>query len=475
MNPPASSSVPPRWIGVLIFLAAAVAAFLSARPYAGSWNDSSRLATVECLVDYHTLAIDQSIFANGFRPSASDAVPPFPPDDAGLLDHGTLDKLYINGHYYTDKPQVQAVLMAAVYQVWEWLGGEPARVRPDHFCWLMTFTSSGLSYALAVWCMYHLGLRLGLPPLWSLLLMGSFALATVAPAYCRQVNAHITLLAIVAGLFLVLLRLAAEAQAGPPCWTTLAWLGTLGGLGYTTDLGVGPLLVLTLVPVVLMRTRHPGRLAIFALAMLPWLLLHHGLNYAIGGTFRPANSVPEYFAWPGSPFDAKNLTGSWHHNPPGHFFVYAAELLFGKRGFMGHNLAPFLLILALPAVLRLRTGLWREALFAVGWSGGTWLLYAALSSNYSGPCCSIRWFVPLLVPAYFLLALLLKAFPEYRLDFLVLSGWGVVLGALMWWKGPWMPHMVPAFWPIQAAALVTWVLVRRRQARARATLIMARS
>ena len=40
---------------------------LSARPYAGSWNDGSRLAAVESLVDYHTWAIDDSIFVRNGR------------------------------------------------------------------------------------------------------------------------------------------------------------------------------------------------------------------------------------------------------------------------------------------------------------------------------------------------------------------------------------------------------------------------
>ena len=70
----------------------------------------------------------------------------------------------------------------------------------------------------------------------------------------------------------------------------------------------------------------------------------------------------------------------------------------------------------------------RAGVSPVAWCGGTWLLYAALSNNYSGPCCSIRWFVPFLAPAYYVLALLLKRFPEYRWDFYVLSGWGAVLG-----------------------------------------------
>ena len=39
-------------------------ALVSARDYAGGWNDGSRLATVESLVDYHTLAIDKSIYVD---------------------------------------------------------------------------------------------------------------------------------------------------------------------------------------------------------------------------------------------------------------------------------------------------------------------------------------------------------------------------------------------------------------------------
>jgi hypothetical protein len=47
----------PTW---QVLIVAGLIALASARPYAGSWNDGSRLATVEALVDYHTLIIDQS-------------------------------------------------------------------------------------------------------------------------------------------------------------------------------------------------------------------------------------------------------------------------------------------------------------------------------------------------------------------------------------------------------------------------------
>ena len=49
-----------RWDGLVIGLAIVLACGL-AMSHATSWYDGSRLATVECLVDHHTWAIDRSI------------------------------------------------------------------------------------------------------------------------------------------------------------------------------------------------------------------------------------------------------------------------------------------------------------------------------------------------------------------------------------------------------------------------------
>src|SRR5262249_41105562 len=75
--------------------------------------------------------------------------------------------------------------------------------------------------------------------------------------------------------------------------------------------------------------------------------------------------------------------------------------------------------------------------------------------NSSGLCCSIRWFVPLLAPSFFVLALALRDLPATRGVFALLSGWGALLGWLMWAEGPWIKHMVPYFWPLQVAALLS--------------------
>ena len=147
----------------------------------------------------------------------------------------------------------------------------------------------------------------------------------------------------------------------------------------------------------------------------------------------------------------------------------------GKRGFFGHNLALFLAPLGVVALLRRSRLELPEMLCGACWATSTWLVYALLSNNYSGHAASIRWFVPLLAPGYFALAILLRDEPRYRKDLLLLSGWGTLLAALMWWKGPWMPQMVPFFWPIQAAALLTWILGRSRWRREEAASSSSRA
>jgi hypothetical protein len=100
-----------------------------------------------------------------------------------------------------------------------------------------------------------------------------------------------------------------------------------------------------------------------------------------------------------------------------------------------------------------------EVLWALACCGGTWLLYAAASNNSSGMCLSIRWFVPLLAPAYLLIALWLRQHTQHWILFGLLSGWGFIL-MLGMGEGPWSDRMVPGFWLIQLGAILTWGVVR---------------
>src|SRR5580765_1702136 len=143
-----------RFALLLVLLVATFVAVVGIRPYAASWNDGSRLATVECLVDFGTLAIDDSIFV---------AVPPAGdpnkrnPYRGPALDKGTYDKLWIDGHFYSDKSPVPALLLAVVYQLLQWLCSLHVRINPGIFCWWMTAATSSVAYVAAVVCVFRLG------------------------------------------------------------------------------------------------------------------------------------------------------------------------------------------------------------------------------------------------------------------------------------------------------------------------------
>ena len=442
--------------GWVVLAAGALAAF-AARPYAGGWNDGSRLAAVESLVDCHTFAVDDSVY---LTPSAA-ARPPYDPSNALAAAHGTQDKLLIGRHWYSDKSPVPAVLMAGPYQLWRWAGGPCAADRPDLYALGLTWLFAGLPYVLAVWAVARTTRSLRVPRPWDLALTAGFAFTGIALPYAAHVNNHVLLLAVAAGLC------EAAVRPGPLTLGRAAWMGLLAGFGYTIDLGAGPPLTLVTTGLVCWQVGRPVRwpvLSAFGMACAPFLLAHHALNYAVGGTFAPANANPEYLDWPGSPFTGAQATGGWHHASLAKAGLYALDLLYGKKGFLLHT-PPMLLAVGGLALLLRRRVPERPTLIAFGsWAVLTWLLYAATSRNLSGECLSIRWFVPLIAAGYLVLAVLVREVPTSRTDLVILLAGGLVICAEATVRGPWHGRILKTYWPVVGVALFAWGYLWARRA-----------
>src|SRR5262245_16084483 len=461
-------SYSPRRDFILVLLLATLIAAASSRPFSGGWNDASRLATIECLIDYGTFAIDDSVFV---------AVPPenapFTPYDKHLHKTGTLDRMLFHGRYYSDKAPVPALFSAVIYKTLQLATGLNARRHAAVYCWLIHFLGSGLSYVVAVLCAFLTIRERGLSRqlTWGITL--AFAVATVAVAYAKYINAHAMLLAVTSLLLLLMSRTATRLEAGDHrLWPNWLAIGTLCGLAYTIDLGVGPIIILGVGGWTLYRLRLETRwwrrfaaVAILALAALPWIALHHAINYAVFGALGPANSNPEMFKWPGSPFHSGNMTGAWNHGSIGAFLLYAIDILVGQRGFLSNNLMLYLGLVGVPPLLLLRFKEKPEYLCGMAWCAGAYLMYATLSNNYAGGCLSIRWFVPLLAPAFLALALLLRQRPELTGEFAILSCWNVVWIAPAWWYGPWWRPPLLLYWIVLACGLTHWGIYRLRRMR----------
>lgn len=411
----------------LIALVAIGIAALSATDHVGGWNDASRLATVEALVDHSTWIIDDSVFTCQ-----------------------TQDKLFIDGHFYSDKSPVPALILAGVYRAYRELGGASAAEATARFCRLMSCLSAGLAYVLALLGIDRLIRRRNYSLKNRLLLVACFALGTIALPYARSVNNHILLLAIAMWLVVALDESLSSLT-----------IGTLAGLAYTIDLGAGPVFLAFTALYLVFEIRSSRGLIEFAFAALPWLILHHALNYYIGGTIRPANANPQYFDWPGCPFSATNMTGGWNHASCGRFLLYCADLLVGKKGLLNHNPVLYLAIGCCVVLLRQKSEPRRLLLPTIGWFVGIWLLYAATSRNASGECVSVRWFVPLLAPAFYWLVNGLQQFPDrtWLLALLTLSGLAINIPS--WVAGPWSGRVSPAFWITLATTALAWIAVER--------------
>lgn len=457
------------WVLAVVAFAFAAA---GAKPFASAWNDGSRLASVEALVERGTFCIDDTTFLQPTEAVACGRAP-YDPDNP-LLARGTLDKLLIDDHWYSDKPPLVSVPLAGAYRGLMFLGLPAPSERPDIFAWVVCVLLSGTGYAVAVGCTWVLGTRAGLSVKWRFAWLAAFALATVLPTYTRSANNHIAQLGAVAAACVLLCRIADRVTEGRIAWGALVAAGFVSGFAYNLDFGVGPPLVLSVLACVVFRTRRVLPVAVCALAMAPCVVAGHAINYAIGGDWlKPLNMHAEYLAWPGSPFTS-TMTGVVRPRPFAQF-LYTLDLLVGKKGFLTHNLPLLLAVIGGVLVLK-RPGHDRVELFALcAWCFVGWLMYGVLSKNHGGACVSVRWFVPFLAPGFWLLAKVLAGRPELRRDFVALSAWGVPLAASAWVVGPWWMRLVPGYWFVFGGALLTWALVRYFAPRAKAEALALRS
>jgi hypothetical protein len=140
-------------------------------------------------------------------------------------------------------------------------------------------------------------------------------------------------------------------------------------------------------------------------------------------------------------------------------------MLVGKSGFLLHNLPLLLLLPGCVILIRRRVREAPELLAALAACAGMWLVYAVGSRNYSGGCCSIRWFVPMLGPAFLGLAVVLRELPMARSDLVLLSIGGSLVMFSAWAQTLWPGKYVPGFWYFLAATLIAWGVLAVRRGR----------
>jgi len=351
---------------------------------ATTWNDESRMATVQSLVESGSFVIDQSDFAR------------------------TGDKVFIKDHFYSDKPPMPSVLGAAVYFPLYHLGVR-LHEGPSLAYFLITLATVSLFWILGTLAFFASLRFTGMDPERRLLAALALGLGSIFFSWSTTFNNHELAAGFLAIGFYFLLRARYEARVR----RDLAIAGFFLALAGTADVPTIVFYVALLWPIL----RNPQLRKDAAFYLAPLLLTvapYLAINYSIHHSLLPVQIVRAYFEYPGSPWIGSDELSGIRPNSFGFICSYAVLTLVGPKGFLLYDPFLFVAIWGLVRSIR-RSGPFASEGVAVA-AGSVLLLlyYWVTSDNYAGWSYSIRWFVPLLPLLLFFLYPFFESFDKRR-------------------------------------------------------------
>lgn len=355
-------------VGVAL-LAVAIFLVLATHDRWGGWNDASRLAMVEAIVEHGRLFVDGT-----------------------EMSRHSGDVCMIEGRYYSDKPPAVALMAVPVYAA-EVARGITFRTDMRRAYYWTTLLTIGLSTWLGLVFLARFLRRIVPEARWRAATIAGVGLASLNTSYSVTFSNHPpSATALLVGVLLV--------------WTwrrfgaTLASLaagGLLVGVAATADHGAA-----FYAPFLLLYVVWPGAPRRVAAALvlcgalgLP-IIGYVAYAYALSGSPLPLPLQPRLFEYPGSYFSAAagHLAGSsLPHASFRDFLAYVWLCLFGDRGLFA--LTPILLFVVV-GMLRLaarRGYAWRGEIALV--LVPTAILtgyYLITSDNPGGNAYGVRWF-----------------------------------------------------------------------------------
>jgi hypothetical protein len=370
----ARNSTHPLVVGALLLIAAVFA--LATQSKFGGWNDTSRLGMTEAIVERGHLWLDGT-----------------------EMGRKSGDVCMIDGHYYSDKPPIVALLAVPVYAAEAALGLTFHSDLPRAYYWT-TLLTIGLTTWLGLVFLERF-LRHFVPdPWWRVLTIVGLGLGSLNTAYTVTFSNHPPSgTALLVGVLLVW----AWRRYGAGVATLVAG-GLMVGVAATADHGAA-----FYVPFLVLYVGWPGAprpatgvLAFGAAVAIP-IFAYAAYAYALSGSPMPLPLQPKLFDYPGSYFAAGSghLAGSsLPHASLASFAQYVWLCTFGNRGLFSHTPV---LALVLVGMLRLafdRTYP-RRAEIAVILVPSLVLTsyYLLTSTDPGGNSYGVRWFclfIPLL-------------------------------------------------------------------------------
>jgi hypothetical protein len=289
---------------VVIFVAALALCAAITKPHATSWNDLSRLATIESLASRHTAAIDDS---------------PFSPK--------TEDKYHFRGRTYSDKPPALALQGAVVATALAPLGIVLART-PERAVYLITLLTVGVWFALGCAYAYAFQRLIGIAPRRAALVAAITGLGTLALPYATVLANHVPSgAAALAGVYHLV---RARKRNG-------ALDAALGGLFLALAYAFDASAVVFAVAAVMLLWGAPLRLLLAcAAACAPVVAAQFAYNASVSAGWGPPAMNQTTWSDPASPFHRADQS-LLHFSGAGDYARYVLYLLLGAKGLVSYT------------------------------------------------------------------------------------------------------------------------------------------
>ena len=348
-----------------------------------SWNDASRLAAVQALVEQQVWHIDQT-----------------------RLGEETGDKIFFEGHFYSSKPPLLAALTALPYRLLHQRFGatlKPEACTAGEVCayyWL-SLLMVGLPSALMIALFYHQARQSFDAFRPALLLTGLFVFGSMIWPFSLVYNNHIPTAASLFISFLLLpgtsplerpRRGKGERGRSAPAKISLRLFcsGLLAGLAVSFELTA----IFLAVALALLALIYYRRAAFwFALGGVLPLLATIWLNDQMIGHLLPPYFLREGYNYPGGPFQPTVGGTTSPHN----ILSYTFRSLVGDRGLLLYSPLLFWTIAGLINIARRRQHPRRleGAVFALAMLAQATFIYTR-TNNFGGKAYGGRYFIILL-------------------------------------------------------------------------------
>lgn len=328
---------------------------------ASGWNDSSRIASIESLVERSTWSIGESSW----------------------IDF-TQDKILVNDTFYSDKMPLFSFIGAGLYKVLRSFGGS---VRMDcavssRFCAYaaLTLIIVSLPAAVLIYLFFDHASRLNVPLGSALVGAAALGIGTMIFPYALVLNHHVPAAASVFASFYLLTRWRGDRRA-------LAAAGFFAALAPSFD-ALSGVVAAMLFGIVVVRSR--AHVASFILGAAIPLVLTALLDYQIARTILPPYTVTNAYNYPGSAFP-NTIAGN---GTPDDYAAYAFRMFLGGKGLFAYN--PLLIFALVGALLASRDrGNPVRIEASITLLGFVFLsaYLATQTGNYGGTAYGERWFV----------------------------------------------------------------------------------